>query len=492
MRIEPYDRGCAVEPSGRVWRVEPRIASILAILTSRRMLVTLLCGFSSGMPLFVLYQLVPAWLRDNGVDLKTIGLFALVGLPYNWKFLWSPAMDAWRPPGTRWLFGEGGTARRKGWALWAQLGCLLAIAALSTVEATEPPLLEFAWPLPWQDDPAAVFSGSIHASMVVAALLALASASQDIVLDAYRRELLPDEELGLGNSLFVNAYRLSSLVPGSLALILADHLPWSSVMWVVAAFMLVGVAATVLMPEVDVDAPPARGVRDAVVVPLRAFVERHGRSGTLALLSFLLLYKLGDSMATALATPFYLDCGFTKTEIGTIVKATSLWASLVGGTLGGLWMLRIGIHKALWLFGFVQLGSIFGFAWLALLRADPTPLFPMGDADGWVVTYGHAGLAAVVAFEYLGVGLGTAALVAFMARSTDRRFTATQLALLTSLSGLPRTFANAGTGWLVESLGWPTFFVLCGVLAVPGMLMLPRVAPWGREPGQEAAAGAPT
>ncbi len=433
------------------------------------MLVTLLCGFSSGMPLFVLYQLVPAWLRDRGVDLTTIGLFALVGLPYNWKFLWAPALDALRPPGTRAWFGSGGTARRRGWALWSQLGCLASIAALG-----------------WFD-PGAEGGTSVIVPLVL--LVAFASASQDIVLDAYRRELLPDRELGLGNSLFVNAYRLSSLVPGSLALILADHLPWSAVLPIVGAFMLVGVVATLLMPEVDVDVPPSRGLRDAVLVPLKAFVDARGLRGTLAILAFLLLYKLGDSMATALATPFYLDMGFSKTEIGTIVKASSLWASLAGGTIGGIWMLRIGIHRALWWFGLVQFGSIFGFAGLAWLGADPTPLTtlttPGSGADAVVVTVGHAALVGVVSFEYLGVGLGTSALVAFMARATDRRYTATQLALLTSLAALPRTFVNATTGALVESVGWVAFFFICAAVALPGLLMLPVVAPWN-EPQTEA------
>lgn len=430
------------------------------------MLVTLLCGFSSGMPLFVLYQLVPAWLRDRGVDLATIGLFALVGLPYNWKFLWAPALDALRPPGMSAWFGTGGTARRRGWALWSQLGCLASIGALG-----------------WFDPGG---EGGTGAIVPLVLLVAFASASQDIVLDAYRRELLPDRELGLGNSLFVNAYRLSSLVPGSLALILADHLPWSAVLPIVAAFMGLGVLATLWMPEVDVDVPPARGLRDAVLVPLQAFVQARGARGTAAILAFLLLYKLGDSMATALATPFYLDMGFSKTEIGTIVKASSLWASLAGGTIGGIWMLRIGIHRALWWFGLVQFASIFGFAGLAALGADPTPLTTFGSgADAFAFTLGHAALVGVVSFEYLGVGLGTSALVAFMARATDRRYTATQLALLTSLAALPRTFVNATTGGMVERIGWVPFFFVCAAVALPGLLMLPVVAPWN-EPHTEA------
>lgn len=430
----------------------------LSIVLSRRMLVTLLCGFSSGMPLWVLYQLVPAWLRDNGVDLKTIGLFALVGLPYNWKFLWSPLFDAWLPASPAGVRSRWG--RRRGWALITQIACLLSIAALALLAPT--------------DSTATLFP--------VIALVALASASQDIVLDAYRRELLPDRELGLGNAIFVNAYRLSSLVPGSLALILADHVAWNVVFLVVAGFMLVGVATTLWMPETEAHPQPARTLTAAVFEPLRAFVSARGGRTTVALLAFLLLYKLGDSMATALATPFYLDMGFTKTEIGTIVKFSSLWASVTGATLGGLLMLRIGIHRALWLFGFVQLGSILGFALLAEVGADITPLWKLGSSDGVVVTVGHATLAAVVVFEYFGVGLGTAALVAFMARATDRRHTATQLALLTSLAALPRTFANATTGWIIESTGWTAFFLICAAIAVPGMLLLPMVAPWNDDP----------
>lgn len=410
--------------------------SLWRSLLSRRMLICVLTGFSSGMPLFVLQQLVPAWLRAEGVDLATIGLFSIVAFPYTWKFLWSPAMDRFALP---WL------GRRRGWALLTQLGLLLTLAAFGLTAPER----------------------SVGAVAVVAGWVALFSASQDVVLDAYRRELLPDAELGLGNAWFVNAYRLSMLVPGSLALILADHLSWPAVHATVAAFMLVGLLTTLWMPEPQVQAPP-RDLRSAVVEPFREFFTRNGPRSALMLLAFMLLYKLGDSMALALATPFYLDLGFTMTEVGTVAKSAALWSSVAGGFLGGALMLRIGIHRALWLFGVVQLVSILGFAALAEIGPDPRWLF------------------AVVSFEYLGVGLGTAAFVAFIARSTDRRYTATQLALLTSLVGVPRTFANATTGFLVESVGYTAFFLLCAVIAVPGMLMLPLVAPWGPDPEPEA------
>jgi len=239
---------------------------------------------------------------------------------------------------------------------------------------------------------------------------------------------------------------------------------------VVASFMGVGVMCTLAMSEpANTVAAPA-SFREAVVEPFRAFFSSRGVRRALGVLAFMLLYKLGDSMATALSTPFYLDLGFTKTQIGTVAKVAALWSSIAGGTVGGLLMLKMGINRALWLFGVVQLASIFGFAALAHHGADMTWLF-------WVVS-----------FEYLGVGLGTAAFVAFIASCTDKRYTATQLALLTSLTGIPRTFANASTGYLVELYGWTTFFVLCAALAVPGMLMLPWIAPWrGDGAGQESA-----
>ncbi|MFT5682740.1 MAG: PAT family beta-lactamase induction signal transducer AmpG, partial [Myxococcota bacterium] len=303
---------------------------------NKRMLICVFCGFSSGMPLYVLYQLLPAWLRDQGADLSTISLFSLIAFPYTWKFLWAPLMDRYTPP----MLG-----RRRGWALVCQVALMLVLASLSQLNPTS----------------------DLPIIAAVAGLTALFSASQDIVLDAYRRELLPDVELGMGNSWFVNAYRISSLIPGSLALILADRIPWSQVHLVVAAWMLVGIATTLLMPEPEVVSPGPRSFTEAVVEPFREFFGRSGVKSAVLLLAFMLFYKLGDSMATALATPFYLDMGFSKTEIGTIAKGASLWSAVVGAMIGGVVMLKLGINRSLWLFGVVQLLSILGFA---VLSAD--------------------------------------------------------------------------------------------------------------------------
>ncbi len=410
-----------------------RKPSLREALLNKRMLLCVACGFTSGLPLYVLYQLIPAWLRDQQVDLKTIGLFSLVSFPYTWKFLWSPVMDRMELP----FLG-----RRRGWALVTQVALLLALASFALFNPTDD-IGSIAW---------------------VVTLVALFSATQDIVLDAYRRELLPDAELGVGNSYFVNAYRVSSLVPGSLALILADTLPWETVHLVVAAFMGVGIATTLLMPEPQVRTTKVLDWKIAVVEPFKEFFQRDGTRNAMLILAFMLLYKLGDSMATALVTPFYLDIGFSKTEIGEVAKVASLWASITGGVVGGVAMVRIGINRALWVFGVVQVTSILGFAALAEIGHDIYALF------------------AVVSFEYLGVGLGTAAFVAFIARTTDKRYTATQFALLTSLTGVPRTFANASTGWIIEGVGYTAFFLFCTVVAIPGMVLLRWVAPWGPDP----------
>jgi PAT family beta-lactamase induction signal transducer AmpG len=413
--------------------------SVWQQLFTRRMLICVFTGFSSGLPLYLLFNLVPAWLRSEHVDLKTIGLFALIQFPYTWKFLWSPLLDRYVLP----LLG-----RRRGWMLLTQIGLLAVIASMGAF-SPQSDLYTIAW---------------------IATLLAFLSATQDIVLDAYRRELLADNELGLGNAVHVNAYRVAGLVPGSLSLILADFLPWDMVFIVTALFMLPGVAMTLLVQEPHRALPP-KTLREAVVEPFHEFITRRGWNSALLILAFLFFYKLGDSMCTALATPFYMDMGFSKTQIGLIAKNAGLWPAVIGGLLGGLWMVKIGINRALWLFGMVQVLSIFGFAWLASVGHHAE-----------ITSVELAQLAIVISLEALGVGLGTAAFVAFIARTTHPAYTATQFALFTSLAAMPRTFANAATGWLVELMGWMGFFLLCALLAVPGMFLLLKVAPWNQPP----------
>jgi PAT family beta-lactamase induction signal transducer AmpG len=399
------------------------------ILFNRRMLTCVFLGFTSGMPLWVLISLVPAWLRTEGIDLATIGLFSLMTLPYTWKFVWSPLMDRYKLP----FLG-----RRRGWALITQVVLLVTIGMLGMFDPKE----------------------SLFPILVMVFTVSFFSASQDIVIDAYRRELLDDDELGTGTSIHINAYRLAALIPGSLALILADHLAWSIVFWVTAGFMTVGILTTLVIHEVSDDKLAPHTLRGAVIEPFREFFGRDGVGSALAVLAFILLYKLGDNMAVALATPFYIDMGFSLTEIGTIAKFSALWASIAGSVIAGVVMLKMSINRALWIFGFVQILTIFGFVWLSTVGHSPTVLF------------------IVVSGEYLGVGMGTVALTAFLARETSRAFTATQFALFSSIVVIPRTFANASTGFLIEAMGYTSFFLVCTVVAVPGMLMLLKVAPW--------------
>ncbi|MEZ5572140.1 MAG: AmpG family muropeptide MFS transporter [Halioglobus sp.] len=393
------------------------------------MLTCIFTGLASGMPLYVLFQLVPVWLSKGGVSLADIGLFSLVGIPYTWKFIWAGAMDRWVPP----FLG-----RRRGWMLLCQLALIISIGTLGMLEPSQS-----TWLVAW-----------------LAVALAFFSASQDVVLDAFRREILPDEELGMGTAIHVQAYRISSLVPGSLSLVLADILPWSSVFWITAAFMLVGVGMTLLVAEPDSEPPAKEAWQAALIAPFTEYLHRRGWGPLLLVLSFMFLYKIGDNMATALSMPFYLDLGFTMTQIGLVAKHAALWPAVIGGLLGGLTMVRIGINKALWLFGVLQVVSILGFALLA-----------SAGAQLWL-------LALVIGFEYLGVGMGTAAFTAFIARETSRTFAATQFALFTALAALPRTLANASTGFIVEQIGWFDFFLLCTILALPGMVLLLWVAPW--------------
>ncbi len=407
-------------------------------LLQPQMITCAIMGFASGLPLYVLIQLLPLWLRSEGIDLSSIGLFALIGFPYTWKFMWSPLMDRYPLP----FLGK-----RRGWMLISQLSLLIAIMALGMFEPKQ----------------------SLSPIVLLTIWIAFSSATQDIVLDALRREVLQDQQLGIGNAIFVNTYRIASLIPASLAPILADHLPWSWVFCIVGLFMLVGVLLTLNTKEPIHASAASLSFQQTFVEPFKEFLHRFGLHQALLICGFMLLYKLGDSMATALSTPFYLDMGFTKTQIGAVAKHAALWPAVIGGLLGGLLMIRIGINRGLWIFGGVQMFAILGFYWLSI-----------SEANLWQ-------LALVIAFEYLGVGLGTAAFTAFIARVSSKTFAATQLALLTALTAVPRTFLNASAGYLIEWLTYPTFFLLCTALAIPGMLLLFKIAPWNDDHNLAAA-----
>ncbi len=410
--------------------VEPPAArtplAILRTIFSARMLVALVMGFSSGLPLLLTGTLLQAWMKQDGVNLSVIGLFALVGLPYTLKFLWAPVVDRFTPP----LFG-----RRRGWMLVTQIGLIIALIGLSlSTPAANPWLLA-----------------------MIAMCVTFFSASQDIVIDAYRREALADHELGLGSAMYVNGYRIGMLFASGGGLILADLMPFSAVFQLMAVMMLAGVITALFAREPDVVAGTPRTIKAAVIEP---FLEFFHRDGALLFLAFILLYKLGEAMATSITTPFYLDLGFSKTEIGVVVKLFGFWAAIAGGTLGGILILRWGTNRALWIFGFLQMIATLGFMVLAHIGHDVSTL------------------AAVITIENLAAGMGTSAFVGFMGALADKRFTATQYALLTSLMGVPRVIISAPTGWMAEMLGWSGFFIACTFIAVPGLLVLNRFAPW--------------
>ncbi|MDO4429921.1 MAG: AmpG family muropeptide MFS transporter [Lonepinella koalarum] len=416
--------------------------SLISQIFSRNMLICLFTGFSSGLPLYIIVSLLPVWLRSEQVDLETLGYFTAVTLPFTWKFLWSPLLDRYVPP----FLG-----RRRGWIFISQILLIISLALFGVISPAE--------------------QQGLTLIAALAVLCSFFSANQDIVLDAFRREILSDVELGLGNSIHVNAYRISGLIPGSLSLILSDYMDWQTVFFITALFMLPGILMTLfLAKEPQISPNSNRTLQDYIIKPFSEFFQRKGTASALMILAFIFLYKLGDSMATALISPFYLDMGYSRSDIGIIAKNASLWPMVAASIVGGIMMLKIGINRALWLFGLVQIVTILGFAWLA----------HHGRFEH-IGLYEKIALSAVIAAEYIGVGLGTAAFVAFMARETNPLYTATQLALFTSLSALPRATLNTQAGAWIKALGYYDYFWLCFWLALPGMICLFWVAPWNEK-----------
>jgi len=389
------------------------------------MLVAFLMGFSCGLPLLLTMGVLQAWMKEAGVDLAWVGMITLVQSPYSWKFLWAPVVDRFTPPAL---------GRRRGWLLISQLGLASSLVGLGFSDPVGRPV----------------------AMVASAVLVAFFSATQDVVVDAYRREDLPDHELGLGSSFYIYGYRLGMWVASGGGLILSDHIPFSLVYLVMAAGMLPGLLTTLFTPEPRIEAGAPQSMREAFWNPLADFFQREGAPWILA---FILLYKIGDTMAAAISTPFYLEIGFSKSEIGAVVKLFGAWATLIGAVGGGILMLRLGLRRSLWIFGALQAVSTAGFAVLARIgHSLPT-------------------LSGVIAFESLTAGMGTSAFVAFMASLTNKKFTATQYALLSSIMGLPRVLASAPTGFAAKHLGWEAFFIFCTLAAIPGLVALSHLAP---------------
>lgn len=393
----------------------------LEIFRSRRVAVVCLLGFSSGLPLALTSGTLQAWMTVSGVDLATIGIFTLVGIPYTWKFLWAPFMDRYVPP----FLG-----RRRGWIAAMQMLLGLGIAVMGALDPAT---------MPW-------------ALAVLALMVAFVSASQDVVFDAYRADVLRPVERGIGAAVSVLGYRLAMLVSGALALILSDQIGWQHTYWIMAALMIAAIGATLFGPEPEVEVKPPKTLTEAVAEPLREFFARHGAWGLLLLI---VLYKLGDAFAGSLTTAFLIrGVEFTPTEVGAINKGMGLAATLIGVVFGGVLMAKMGLFRSLLLFGILQALSNLTFMWLAAIGKD----------------YGVMILA--VGFENLAGGMGTAAFVALLMSMCDKRFTASQFALLSALAAVGRVYVGPASGYMVEAIGWTTFFGFTFLVALPGLLLL--------------------
>jgi PAT family beta-lactamase induction signal transducer AmpG len=405
-------------------RPQFNIAPYLQVFRSRRIAVITFLGLSSGLPLALTGATLQAWMAVAGVDLKTIGIFALVGLPYTLKFFWSPLMDRFVPP----FLG-----RRRGWIIITQIGLVLGISVMA-----------FSSPL----------GGPLFLA-VIALLVAFASASQDIVIDAYRTDILREPERGVGAAVSVMGYRIGALVSGAFALILSDHIGWRSTYLLMAGAMGIGIISAVLGPEPDGKVVPPKSMKEAVYGPMK---EYFSRNSALQLLLLIILYKLGDAYAGALTTAFLIrGVGFSASEVGAINKGLGFISVIVGAILGGALMVRLKLFRSLMVFGILQAASNLSFMVLAWA----------GKSYGVLVF--------AVAFENLSGGMGTAAFVALLMSMCNHRYTATQYALLSSLAALGRIFISPTSGFLVESIGWPAFFFITFLVAAPGLFLLWRL-----------------
>ncbi len=392
-------------------------------LSDRRYWAILLLGFSSGLPVALVGGTLQAWMVTSHVDYALIGIFSLVGLPYTLKFLWAPLMDRYVPP----FLG-----RRRGWIILAQLWVVLCLIAMAFCEPSQTPFL----------------------MGLLAFSVALGGASQDMVIDAYRTEALETLEYGQGSAISNLGYRLAMIFSGSIALILSDHLPWRWVYLLMAAVLGAGLLSTLLAPEPTRQAIAPPDLHSAVIEPFREFFSRRRSAEILA---FITLYKLDVVVALAMMTPFLMDLGFTRTEIGTVTKGFGIFATLAGTFVGGFWLSRLGIRRSLWIFGVLQGISGSCFYLLAHLGHHMTMM---------IVT---------IAAENFFSGMGNAAYAAFLMSLCHPKYTVTQLALLTSLMALSRTLIGAPAGWLVNSVGWSNYFLIAIFLAVPSFILLARL-----------------
>ncbi len=410
--------------------------SALKVYGDRRVLAILFLGFSSGLPLLLTFSTLSIWLAEEGISKGSIGLFALLATPYSLKFLWAPFMDHMPLPFlTRWL------GRRRAWVIVSQLALIVGIVGLGSNDPVTETWAMAGW---------AVF-------------VAFASASQDVVIDAYRVEILEERQYGAGSAMIVAGYRIGMLASGAGALYLAEAVSWFWVYVAMAGLMGVGILTILLNPEpgraVSIGTTPERRnaisvIREAVFEPFAEFIARGGWQPAMLILAFVVFYKFGDSLAGVMANPFYVEIGFSKSEIASVSKIFGLAATLAGGFIGGLLVARRGIMESLLWCGLLQMFSNLMFAIQAMVGHDITML------------------AVTIGVENVAGGMGTAAFVAYLSALCNIAYTATQYALLSSLMAVARTFLSSPAGFLAEGTSWVTFFLITTVAALPGLFLL--------------------
>ncbi|MGH7232209.1 MAG: AmpG family muropeptide MFS transporter [Nitrospiraceae bacterium] len=395
--------------------------ALFDIFSNRRVGVMLPLGFASGLPLALTAGTLQAWLTVAGVDLRTIGIFTLVGLPYTLKFLWAPVMDRFVLP---WL------GRRRGWMIVAQLGLIAGIMAMAATDPSQAPWLLAA----------------------LAMTVAFMSASQDIAFDAYRADVLKPPERGFGAAVSVTGYRIAMLTSGAVALILSEQIGWRTTYVGIASLLLIGVGATWVSPEPSSGGTAPRTLSEAVWGPIREFFSRSPAAGLLLLI---VLYKVGDAFAGSLTTAFLIrGVGFSPSEVGVVNKGMGMIATILGALAGGALMAKLGLFRSLLMFGLLQAVSNLSFMLLAWAGKS----YPM--------------MVSAVAFENIAGGMGTAAFVALMMSLCDHRYTATQYAALSAMAALGRVFVGPPSGYVVEAVGWVTFFFITFLAALPGLWLL--------------------
>jgi MFS transporter, PAT family, beta-lactamase induction signal transducer AmpG len=407
-------------------------SSPLRIFGQPKMAVLVLLGFSSGLPFYLTSKTLQAWMTVSKVDLATIGFFSLVTLPYSLKFVWAPVMDRYVPP----FLG-----RRRGWVLITQVALLIAIGAMSLHDPQQ----------------------GLRMLAVNAIAIAFFSASQDISLDAYRTDVLQDREMGAGAAVFVLGYRIAMITTGALAFFLADRMPWQTVYLILASLILIGVATTFIAPEPVLNDAPPKSLAEAVVLPFADFFQRAGMVRALLVLLFIVVYKYSDSLAGSMTTPFLLQAGFSQSEVGAVFLGAGVVATILGVLAGGAVIGKVGINRSLWIFVVIQGLSNLTYYVLSLAEKN------------------HTLMVSAVVIENFGLGLVTAAMTAFLMAMCNKRFTATQFALLSSLMAASRDILVTPAGKIAEGLGWPSFFLITVAMAIPPLLLLPFIAPWSRD-----------